>query len=103
MQSSFAARVSQLISVVRASGDIEYDNTAMPIKHLVPAISWHLKNNAQYPPVAELKQRLRQRRGIEERKEFSRYVLLAIGLGLWNGNRPTGSRCLTVDSNNPIG
>jgi hypothetical protein len=56
MQSSFASRVSQLISVIRASADIESDTTCNAIKYLVPPMFWLPRNNVQYPPVAELKQ-----------------------------------------------
>ena len=100
MQSSFAARVSQLISVVRASADIESDTTWNAIKHLVPSMFWLLRNDVKYPPVAESKQRSIAAIG---NRQSCVYVLLGKDLGRWNGNRPTGSRCLTVDNNEPIG
>jgi hypothetical protein len=78
MQSSFAARVSQLISVVRASADIDSDTTATAIKHLVPPIYMRLGNNAQDLPVAEFKQR--SMAAFSDRKSWC-YVLLGKDLG----------------------
>jgi hypothetical protein len=79
MQSSFAARVSQLISVVRASADIESDTTCNPIKRLVLHPFLLLMKKSQYLPVAKLKQR--SRRGGRWDEPRSCYVVLANGLG----------------------
>jgi len=54
MQASFAARVSQLISVVRASADIESDTTCNPIKRLVLRRFLISVKESQYLPVAAL-------------------------------------------------
>ena len=45
MQSSFTARVSQLISVVRASACIDFDATATLIKRLASSIFERLEIN----------------------------------------------------------